>query len=135
MEENENKPVEEVSQTEEVSTESVQLSREEILAISRNENKNGDEREKNLYGKGLQIAYSIGVILIGVISLVNSIVVGKTPVELWIVYMGITAVWALYYGIKVGKHRPLYLTCGILCSIVCVLFTVYWILGLCGVIA
>ena len=128
MEENELKPVETAQEAE------TQPTRDEILAISRQENKQGDEREKNLYGKGLQIAYSIGVILIGVISLVNAIVVDKTPVELWIVYMGITSVWALYYGIKVGKHRPLFLTCGILCGIACIFFIVIWILGLCGVL-
>ena len=108
-------------------------SRDEILAKSREENKQGDEREKIIYGKGLQIAFSIGIILIGIISLVNTIVVGKTPIELWIVYMGITAVWSLYYGIKAGKHRPLFLTCGIICSISFLFFTVTWILGLCGV--
>ena len=107
--------------------------RDEILESSREENKQGDEREKNIYGKGLQIAYSVGIILIGIISLVNTIVVDKTPVELWIVYMGITAVWSLYYGIKVDKRRPLFLACGIICSITFIFFTVSWILELCGV--
>ena len=82
----------------------------------------------------MRIAYSIGVILIAVISLVNTIVLGETPVELWIVYMGITAAWSLYYGIKVNKRRPLFLACGIICSITCVFGTVIWILGLCGVV-
>lgn len=125
---NENKPLETTEET------NAQLTREEILESSRKENKQGDEREQNLYGKGIRLAYSIGVILIGIISLVNAIVVDKSPAELWIVYMGMTAVWSLYYGIRVGKHRPLFLFCGIFCSLTCVFFIVIWILGLCGVV-
>lgn len=112
--------------------ENKQLSREEILASSRKENKQGDEREINIFRKGLQIAFCIGIILIGVISLVNTLVVGSTPSELWIVYMGMTAVWSFYY-LKAGKRKPLFIACGVICSIACVLFTVSWILGLCGV--
>ena len=126
----EDKKIQPIEVTEEAVT---PPTRDEILESSRVENKQGDEREKNIYGKALQIAYSIGIILIGVISLVNTIVVGKTPIELWIVYMGITAVWSLYYCIKVNKRRPLFLACGIICSIAFILFTVSWILELCGV--
>lgn len=128
MENKENIPAETTAET------NAQLTREEILEISRKENKQGDEREQNLYGKGMRIAYSIGVILIGIISIVNAIVIEKTPIELWMVYMGMTAVCLLYYGIKVGKNRPLFLACGIVCCIACVFFTVLWILGLCGVV-
>ena len=127
MENDENKQAE---TTEEANS---QLTREEILASSRQENKHGDEREQNINGKGMRLAYSIGILLIGIISLVNTIVLDKTPTEIWIVYMGMTAVWSLYYGIKVGKRRPLFLACGVICSITCVLFTVIWILELCGI--
>lgn len=112
----------------------VQLTREEILESSRKENKQGDEREQDLYNKGVRLAYSLGVLLIGIITIVNTIVLNKIPTEIWIVYMGMTTVWSLYYGIKADKRRPLFLACGIICSIVCVFWIVYWILGLCGVV-
>lgn len=127
MEDNENKPA---KTTEEVNE---RLARDEILASSRKENKTGDEREQNLYGKGIQIAYSIGILFISIISIVNTIVLDKTPIELWIVYAAMTAVSSLYYAVRVGKHKPLFLACGIICGIACVFFTVMWILELCGV--
>ncbi len=127
MENNENKPSDTTIET------NAQLTREEILASSRKENKQGDERDKNLYNKGMRIAYSIGVLLIGIITIVNTIVLDKITAEIWIVYMGMTTAWSLYYGIKVRKHRPLFLACGIICGIACVFWIVYYILGLSGV--
>ena len=56
-----------------------QPTREDILAASRNENKNGDEREKQIYKNAIQIAYSIGFILTCVIMLVSSVRVSFPP--------------------------------------------------------
>lgn len=110
------------------------LSREEILAISRKENKNGDEREAQALRKGYQLAFSVGVLLIGVIVLVKVILSGKMPAELWIVYMAMLATWSLYYSVKTGKHKGLFIASGTLSFIACVFWTVYWILQLCGVV-
>ena len=123
MEENENKPVEE----------DVQLSREEILAASRKENRNGDERDSKIYLRGTQIALSVAMLLMGVIQLVCVFLNRAVPAELWLVYMGMLATWSLYYGIKSGKRRPLFISCGVLCSLVFAGFTTIWILQLCGV--
>lgn len=128
MENNENKPSESVEEAD------AQLTREEILESSREENKQGDERDRDLYNKGMRIAYSIGVFLIGIISIVNTVVLDKFTAEVWIVYTGMTTPWAFYYGIKVGKRRPLFIACGVICGIACVFYIVYWILGLCGVV-
>ena len=113
--------------------EKTQLSREEILEMSREENKNGDEREKQIYKNAIQIAYSIGLILTGIILLVSSII-DKLPSELLIVYMGMSGATGLYCGIKFTKRRRLFLASGIICTITCVFFVVFWILELCGVI-
>lgn len=128
MENNEHKPAENTEKVYE------QLARDEILASSRKENKTGDEREQKLYGRGLQFAYSIGLLFIGVITMVNVTVLEKIPVELWIVYMAMTATSSLYNAIRIAKHRPLFLTCGIIGVIGCVFLTVSWILELCGVV-
>ncbi len=127
MENNESKPSATIKAN-------AQLTREEILASSRKENKNGDERDQNLYNKSMSIAYSIGILLIVIITLVNTIVLDKITAEMWIVYTGMSTVWPLYFGIKVRKHRPLFLACGIICGIACVFWIVYYVLELCGVV-
>lgn len=110
-----------------------QPTREDILAASRNENKNGDEREKQIYKNAIQIAYSIGFILTCVIMLVSS-VMGKLSAELMIVYTGMSGTMGLYCGIKFTKRKPLFLACGAVCLFACAVFIVYWILQLCGII-
>lgn len=151
MEENENKPVEvaglknEATEAEKqavmedaLGEESAQPSRDEILAISRDENKKGDERELQVHYKAMNISYAVGVIIIGLIFLITAILGrgGKATKELMMVYMGMTATWSLYDAIKSGKsgkRRALYLTCGIICTIACLFYLVFWILELCGV--
>ena len=112
--------------------ENPQPTREEILAISRAENKNGDERERDIYKTAIQIAYSVGLLLTGIIIFVASIF-DSLPTELMIVYMGMSAATGLYCGIKSAKKRKVLLSCGIICSLLCVFFIVLWILELCGV--
>lgn len=109
-----------------------QPAREDILAASRNENKNGDEREKQIYKSAIQVAYSIGFILTCVIMLVSS-VMGRLSAELMIVYTGMAGTMGLYCGIKFTKRKPLFLACGAVCILACATFIVYWILQLCGV--
>lgn len=106
--------------------------RDEILARSRAENRHGDERDNHIYKSAIQIAYSIGLILTGIIMLVSSIL-GELPAELMIVYMGMTGTMGLYCGIRFTKRKPLFIACGVICLIASAFFTVYWILQLCGV--
>lgn len=130
MEENENKPVE---VTEEAQQDTQGLSREEILAMSRKENKNGDEREAQSYKTGLQLAYGVGMLFLGIVMLVRVILEDKIPADLWICFTAMMATLGLYYGIKTAKYRALFLTMGVLGALSCILFTVMWILELCGV--
>ena len=120
-------------QTESTEKTETQLSREEILAISREENKNGDERDAQIYKRAMQLAFCIGVIVLGIIGIVSVIVIGETPIELYIVYMAMAAMMGLYCGIKSSKHRALFLAAGIVCTVAFVIMTVLWILKLCGV--
>lgn len=125
MKENENKPAE---------GEAVQPSREEILAASRKENKNGDEMDVQNYRRGMQLAYSVGVILVGIVTIVHTILDGKMPVEIWAIYLGMQATWTLYYTIKSNKYKPLFIACAVISLIAFAFFAVYWILQLCGVL-
>ena len=102
MENNENKPLE---TTEEANSQST---REKILAISRKENKYGDEMDNYIYKTAIQIAYSVGLLLSGIIILVSTIF-SELPAELIIVYMGMMAATGLYCGAKFTKRRALFL--------------------------
>ena len=108
-------------------------SREQIFAISRKENKKGDEREVQENLKGMGFAYSVGILICGIVYLVDVLTGRETPFELMMAYTGMTAVWAIYYAVKTSKHRALFVACGVLSTVAFLFFTVFWILKLCGV--
>ncbi|MDE6691046.1 MAG: hypothetical protein K2K04_03665 [Clostridia bacterium] len=114
--------------------EKTQLSREEILAMSREENKNGDEREKQFYLKANSFALSIGLLLAGVIILVTSLVESRFPVEVMLITMAMQSVQSFIAARGVRKTRKLYLVVGIAEAVCAVFFLVFWILTLCGVV-
>ena len=129
MEENENKPQEVTTEEE-----NAQPSREKILALSRKENKHGDEREMQTYNKALQLGYGVGMICLSVVMIVNIIVEDVLPLEMWICFTAYMATMGLYYGIKTNtKKKALFLTEGIFGVACFIFFLVAWILKLCGV--
>ncbi|MDE7257433.1 MAG: hypothetical protein K2N50_05715 [Clostridia bacterium] len=128
MEENENK-------TFEVAEEEVaQPTREEILATAREENKDGDEREKQFFVKANSLAVSIGLVFAGLIILVSSLVEKRVPVEVMLIAMAMQSVQAFIAARGVRKTRKLYFAVGIVEAVLAVLFLVIWILQLCGVL-
>ena len=114
--------------------EATQPSREEILATSRRENKRGDEREAQENLKGMGLAYSVGILIMGIVYLVNVLIEKEPPLELMMAYMGMTATWSIWYAVKSNKHRGLFVACGVLSTVTFIFFTVFWILKLCGVV-
>lgn len=108
--------------------------REEILAVSRKENERGDERDMQVNTRGMAMAYSVGVLVVALVNLVNVLTGRGMAVELMMAYAGMTAVWSIYYVVKTGKHKALFWVCGILCAITFLFFTAFWILKLCGVV-
>ena len=145
MEEKEKKPVEqndtesEVTVTQPVAEEGSEEkgdkpTREQILEISRKENKRGDERDMQVNTRGMAMAYSVGVLVVALVNLVNVLVGRGMVVELMMAYAGMTAVWSIYYVVKTGKHKALFWVCGILCAITFLFFSAFWILKLCGVV-
>ncbi len=134
MEENEN--ITEV-QTDETGAESGAqengLSRDDILAASRKENKNGDEREQQTYNRALSLGYGVGMIFLAIVMLVTVCVENEVPAELYMCYSAVWATCSLYYGIKATKRRWFFLVSGIIGVMACTFFTVAWILNLCGV--
>lgn len=111
-----------------------ELSREEILAGSREENKNGDEREKQYFLKANSFACSIGLLLAGIIILVSSLVEERFPVEVLLITTAMQSAQSFIAARGVRKTRKLYLTVGIAEAVLSVFFLVFWILMLCGVV-
>ncbi len=108
------------------------LSKEEILAQSREENKNGDEREVQYLYKGAYLATAVGFLLYGIISVVLA-VLDKQSYEMNIVTFAILGTMYTVFGAKTTKRKPLFLSAGIVCLVASVGTMVCWILSLCGV--
>ncbi len=114
-------------------TESVQYSREEILAVSREENKNGDERERQYYGKANSLAFSVGLLIAGIVLLVEVNLDRRFPAEILLLTCAMQAVQSFVVAFGNRKFRKLYLTVGIVEAVLSVVFLVLWILQLCGI--
>lgn len=107
-------------------------SKEEILAQSRAENKNGDEREVQYLYKGAYLATAVGFLLYGIISIVLA-VLDKVSCEMNIVTFAILGTMYTVFGAKTTKRKALFLSAGIVCLASSVITAVCWILMLCGV--
>lgn len=133
MEEENNQPVEENAGENEVA-ENSQPTREDVLAASRAENKHGDEMEMQWLAKAGTLAFSFGLLLAGIIELVTVIVKGYSPYEVLLIVCGMQTVNSLIVGIRGAKKtKKLYLALGGTFGVLTVIFTVFWILQLCGV--
>lgn len=108
------------------------LSKEEILARSRAENKHGDEREQQSLYKAAYTATAVGFILYGIIAIVLA-VLGKHSYEMTIVMFGIMGTMYTVWGVKTTKRRALFLSAGIVAISASVVAAVCWILEICGV--
>ncbi len=107
--------------------------KEEILEMSRKENENGDEREKQYYVKANSFAFSIGLLVAGIIILVTVITSGRCPAEILLITCAMQAVQSFVVALGNRKMKKLYLTIGIVECVLAVFFLVFWILQLCGV--
>ena len=135
---------EEVERTEEQTAEAEQtateeenkpLSREEILAASRKENKYGDEMSMRWRERAGTLAFSAGLLLSGIVMLVTVLVKNYLPYEVYFIICGMQAVQGLIIGIKcTGKIKKVYLTLGIMFAVFTAIFLTIWILQLCGVL-
>ena len=109
------------------------LSKEEILAKSREENKNGDERESQALHRAAFTATGVGFLLYGIITIVLA-VLDKHSYEMNVVTFGMLGTMYTIWGIKTTKRKPLFLSTGVVCIAACVVSLACWIMELCGVI-
>lgn len=116
-----------------VVAEGEKCSREEILAVGREENKNGDERERQYYGKANSLAFSVGLLIAGIILLVEVNLNRRFPPEILLLTCAMQAVQSFVVAFGNRKIRKLYLTVEITEVVLSVAFLVLWIFQLCGI--
>ena len=86
------------------------MEREEILAKSRNENKNQDEMERGALAKAGQYACMAGGIVCGVILLLEAVlgdVSGRVSCAVWSVYLAMTGTMLLVKFIRLHRWHEL----------------------------
>ena len=108
------------------------MSKEEILAKSREENKHWDERELQSIYKAAYTATSVGFLLYGIISIVLALF-DKFSYEMNIVTFAIIGTMYTIWGIKTTKRKPFFLAAGTVCVAASIASLICWILQLCGI--
>lgn len=83
------------------------MNKEEILAKSREENKNGDEREKKSRMSAAAISAGVGALLCMILVCIEELVFDRNAIPLWIVYYGIQFTSFLVEYIKTKKRSAL----------------------------
>ena len=109
------------------------LSKEDILAASRKENKNGDERERQGMLTANSLAMSISLLVVAIVLIVSMFVKGEIPFEIMMIYTSILTTQSIVNAVKMSKLRVLYIFSGVTIGLGFIAFTVFWILELCGV--
>lgn len=137
MEDNELNPQTENSlqdkQAQETQAQEAAPTREEILEASREENKNGDERERQYFQKGNSAAFATALLVASAILIAAVIRDDRYPCEIMLLITASQAANSLIIFRGSVKTRKLYLVFGIMFVILAVFFLVGWILQMCGV--
>lgn len=93
--------------------------KDEILAKSRNENKNGDEREEKIRLRSYAISAVIGASLCMVFVLIENAIFDRNATMMWIIYFGMIFSKSLLDAIKLKTKSD-------------ILFSILW--GICFLI-
>ena len=84
------------------------MTKEEILAKSRDENRNGDLIDLEVQSKAAKVGIFVSFLLCAVISIVEFVFTKKVSVQCWMVFFGITATIFLIKFIKIHKKHELF---------------------------
>lgn len=83
------------------------MTKEEILEMSRAENKNQDERERDALAKAGRRASAVGGIVCAVIIILELIFTQQCSVGIWAVYLSITGTTLLVKYLHLKKKHEL----------------------------
>ena len=64
------------------------MNKEEILEMSRSDNRRGDERQKQISGKGARLGFMLGTVLCVFLGTVERGVFRRSSLAIWLIYFG-----------------------------------------------
>ena len=80
------------------------VNKEDILSLSRKENKSGDEREEKIRLRSRAVSAAAGALLCMVFVFVEEVVFERNATPIWGIYVGIQFVEYLINAIKLKKR-------------------------------
>lgn len=87
------------------------MTREEILAKSRSENKkNNDEFERSILNSAGKIAVQIGILLCCAINVIQILLTDHINFTSWVIYFGILCTLFLVKYVKLRQRHELFIT-------------------------
>ena len=107
------------------------MNKEEILAKSREENKNQDIYEYDVLKSAGSIATRIGLIFCCLIALLEVIFTGKVSFGSWFIFFGMLSTLFLVKFIKLHRRHELLVT--VLYFALCIMFFILFIIQITGV--
>ena len=107
------------------------MDKEEILAKSREENKDRDFVEAEALAKANSIALSVGVIMCGVLSVLHAVFADTPDFSVWTVYFSVLGAIMLVKYVKLRRRHEL--AFGLLYLGFCVFFFVLYLRRTLGV--
>jgi len=106
------------------------MDKDEILARSREENKDRDFVEAEALNRANAIALSVGIMVCGLLSVLHAIFADTPDYGIWTVYFSVLATTVLVKFAKLRRRHELVI--GLLYLGFCVFFFVFYLLDLLG---
>ena len=107
------------------------MDKEEILARSRKENKDRDFVEEEVTNKANSIAFSVGIFMCSLLSVLHAIFRDSPDYSVWVVMWAIASSVFLYKYYRLRKRHELVL--GLVYLVFCVFFFVLYLRRVLGV--
>lgn len=86
------------------------MNKDEILKMSREENKSGDEREEKIKLRSYAISAAIGALLCMVFVFIEEIVFDRSATLVWIIYFGMMLSKSILDAVKLKKKSDICLS-------------------------
>ena len=106
------------------------MNKDEILEMSRQENKKHDEMEKDVFAKGGQMAFTVGGLVCMAVILVETLLAKEVNMSTWAVYLSMSGTMLLSKYKRLHKKHELYF--GLAQLALAVIFFVMYVMKLAG---
>ncbi len=86
------------------------MNKEDILKKSRNENKNGDEREEKIRLRSYATSAAIGALICMVLVCIENVIFDRSTTLIWIIYCGMMFSKCILDAILLKKKSDIFLS-------------------------